>query len=226
LHIPVHYNSKMISLIQDNERVVASFEGGRSVSGNFCIRADGINSSVRKTIFPDLNITKKDRQYFGVGALIPLSYLSDEEIALLRLQEGSMNVFTGQVGFVGLMGIGTPDEVGVPKFMFWSHIAKAHVADDFDCRNLTAVKDALLQLRGSWHDTIAKTINLMYQNLPNVEVFAAPVFSNHPLPRWSSDRVVLIGDAAHGYGPGASGAALALEDACYWRECWLDKELL
>lgn len=41
---------------------------------------------------------------------------------------------------------------------------------------------------------------------------AGPIFSNGPLPRWSDGerRVVLIG---HGYGTGASGAALAMEDA-------------
>lgn len=213
LDIPVHYNSKVISLTQDNVGVVVSFEGGRTVTGKICIGADGIHSSVRRLIFPDMNVTKKDRQYFGVGALIPLSFLSDDEIAMLRLQDGSMNVFTGQVGFVGFMGIGTPDEADVPKFMFWSHIAKAHVGDDFDCKNLTSVKNVLLQLRGSWHATITKVIHLIDQNLPNIDVLAAPVFSNHPLPRWWSDRVVLIGDSAHGYGPGASGAALALEDA-------------
>jgi len=213
LGIVVNYGCKLLSITQNDASVEASFQNDLSVSGRICIGADGIHSSVRTSMFPDLHIESKDRLYFGCGAIIANQYLSADELAKLRISEGSMNTISGRVGFTGFIGVGTPDAPNENKFMFWSHIAKADVADDFDCKDVSKVKQTLLRLRGSWCDPVAKVINLLDKALPDVEVVAGPVFSNGPIPRWFDKRVVLIGDAAHGYGPGASGAALAMEDA-------------
>jgi 2-polyprenyl-6-methoxyphenol hydroxylase-like FAD-dependent oxidoreductase len=213
LGIPIHYNCRLISLEQDAHGVVANFDNGVKAKGRVLIGADGIHSAVRGSLFPELQVERKNRAYFGCGALIPNRYLTAEEQKMLRLSEGSMNLINGTVGFVGFIGIGRPDESGEPKFMFWSHIARAHVTDDFDARDLTKVKQVLLRLRGSWCRPVEKVISLLDQQLPDIEVICAPIFSNMPIPAWSNGRVVLIGDASHGYGPGAGGAALAMEDA-------------
>jgi salicylate hydroxylase len=213
LGVVVSYGCKLLSITQDDTSVEALFQNGVSVVGRACIGADGIRSTVRTSMFPDLQVESKDRLYFGCGAIIPNHYLTADERAKLRLSEGSMNTISGRVGFAGFIGVGTPDAPNENKFMFWSHIAKFDVTDDFDCKDLSKVKRTLLRLRGSWCDPIAKVVDLLDKGLPDVEVLAGPVFSNGAIPRWFDRRVVLIGDAAHGYGPGASGAALAMEDA-------------
>jgi len=144
---------------------------------------------------------------------MPVKYLSAEEQNELRIAEGSFNMIDGLNGFAGFVGIGQPEDDKEPKVMFWTHIARALVDDSFEHKDLTSVKDTLLKLRQSWCRPVEKVIKMIDQNLPGVEVLCAPVFSNPPIPSWSSNRVILIGDAAHGYGPGAQGAALAMEDA-------------
>lgn len=214
LGVALHYAHRLVNLTQDARGVTATFANGVEVTGRVCVGADGIHSSVRTMAFPDFEVETRDRAYYGCGAILPTSYLTAAEIAMLRLDEGSMNMFNGQLGFAGFIGVGTPDESGVHKFMFWTHIAKnALVPDAFDCKDLTQVKQVLLQLRGHWCAPIGKIIALLDQRLPDIEVLAAPITSNGPLPCWWRGRVVLIGDAAHGFGPGASGAALGMEDA-------------
>ena len=46
------------------------------------------------------------------------------------------------------------------------------------------------------------------------------LFDRDPLPRWSEDRVVLLGDACHPMPPfQAQGAAMAIEDAIVLAKC-------
>jgi 2-polyprenyl-6-methoxyphenol hydroxylase-like FAD-dependent oxidoreductase len=212
--VAIHYDAKLLRAEQDSERVTAEFEHVGRVTGDVLIGADGIHSAVRSCVLSEGEVSeKKERPYYGCGALVPLHYLSTEERDYLRLTETAMNMISGPVGFVGFMGVGTPDEGGEPKFMLWSHLAKAHVPASFDPRDLSQVKQVLLGLRGSWYPAIRKIVDLFDQGKPDVEVMCAPIRSIHPLRTWSASRVVLIGDAAHGYGPGAQGAALAMEDA-------------
>ena len=213
--IAIQYNSKLLGAEQDSARVTAEFENVGKVSGDVLIGADGIHSAVRRAcVLSDSEVNeKKDRPYYGCGALLPLHYLSEEAREHLRLTETAMNMISGPVGFVGFIGIGTPDESAEPKFMLWSHLAKAHVPPSFDHKDLSQVKRALLDLRGSWYPPIKQIVDLFDQGKPDLEVTCAPIRSLHPLRTWSKARVVLIGDAAHGYGPGAQGAALAMEDA-------------
>jgi 2-polyprenyl-6-methoxyphenol hydroxylase-like FAD-dependent oxidoreductase len=206
--IHVRYNARVVSVAQDVEGVVALFSDGTEARGDVLIGADGIHSAVRHSIFPKLDIEeKKKRGYFGCGAIIPIGYLSSEEASFLGLSEGNFNTFNGSLGFVGFVG------TGEGKFMFWSHIAQANVPPGFDHTDLTQVKDILLSLRGSWCPPIRKVIELIDQRLEGIEVLCGPIVSLNPIPAWSEKRVVLVGDAAHGFGPGAQGAAMAMEDA-------------
>lgn len=213
LGIAVKHGHQLVALSQSASGVAVTFANGVKATGRVCVGADGIHSAVRAAALPDFELETRDRAYFGCGAILPISYLSAAEIAQLRLDEGSMNMFAGQNGFAGFIGVGRPDAPDVPKFMFWTHIAKSLVPDAFDCKDLVQVKQLLVRLRGHWAAPIGKIINLLDQRLPDVEVLVAPITSNGPLPSWSHGRVVLVGDAAHGFGPGASGAALAMEDA-------------
>src|SRR3989338_4332580 len=213
LSIPIHYSAKLLRLQQGVDSVTAEFKNFGTVTGHVLIGADGIHSATRGAVVESQDVVAKDRCYYGFGMLAPLHYLSDEERDRLRLTETAMNLLRGPVGFVGFIGIGTPDQSGESKFMMWSHIAAAHVDSSFNSRDLSQVKNVLHRLRGDWCQPVAKMLDLIDQARPDIEVGCMPIISIYPIPTWSNRRVVLIGDAAHGYGPGAQGAALAMEDA-------------
>jgi len=211
--IAVRYKAKVSLVEQSETRVKVFFEDGSSAEADILIGADGIHSKVRQSLFPELSVEKKDRGYSGCGVLAPLKLLSPEEQNELKLADGAFNTIKGPNGFVGFVGIGKPEDDGEPKFMFWTHIADELVDDDFDPKDLAIVKKVLLKLRAGWCRPIEKVIQMIDQSLPGVEVVCGPITSLWPIPAWSKSRVVLIGDAAHGYGPGGQGAALAMEDA-------------
>jgi 2-polyprenyl-6-methoxyphenol hydroxylase-like FAD-dependent oxidoreductase len=63
---------------------------------------------------------------------------------------------------------------------------------------------------GRWHDPIGAVL----EATPDGAILRNDVYYLDPLPRWSSGRIVLLGDAAHATTPGiGQGAAQALEDA-------------
>lgn len=208
MHIPIRFGSKILSISQMDEGVVVSLADGTKVHGDLLIGADGIHSAVRHSLFPGLELNeKKKRGYYGCGAIVPLSYLDAEELSFLCLPEGSFNSINGSLGFVGFIG------VGEGRFMFWTHIAEDNVPPEFDPRDLTQVKNILLSLRGSWCRPTRKAIELLDQGHADIEVICGPIVSLNPIPSWYEKRAILIGDAAHGFGPGAQGAAMAMEDA-------------
>jgi 2-polyprenyl-6-methoxyphenol hydroxylase-like FAD-dependent oxidoreductase len=211
--IELRHSCGVLGVAQDATGVTVELEDGTAMRCHVLIGADGIHSKVRECIFPDLLVERSSKAYFGCGALMPLSCLSPEEIDELRLTEGSFNMINGPNGFAGFIGIGSPEAAQEPKFMFWTHIAESLVDDSFDFKNMSSVKETLQRLRHGWCRPVATAISLLDQNVPGVEAMCGPIFSLRPIPEWSNGRVVLIGDAAHGYGPGAQGAALAMEDA-------------
>ena len=212
LDIPIRYGCKFARLEQDASGVTAVFADSTRARARALVGADGIHSTVRQCMFPELRVEKRGRGYYGCGAIVPLRHLAPEEQQMLRLSEGSMNVMNGPAGFAGFMGVGVPDD-GDAKFLFWTHISHAQAGDGFDPRDLRQVKQVLLAQRGSWGSPVGKIVALLDQELPDVEVSCGPIVSLAPIASWSTERAVLIGDAAHGFGPGAHGAALAMEDA-------------
>lgn len=67
-----------------------------------------------------------------------------------------------------------------------------------------------------WHPRVQQLINAMDKDA----CYRWALYTHAPLPRWSSDRVTLLGDAAHSTLPFmASGAAMAIEDARIVARC-------
>lgn len=53
----------------------------------------------------------------------------------------------------------------------------------------------------------------MWANDAEALLAYGPVYNGRPPSRWYSKRMILIGDAAHPYGPGGQGISMALKDA-------------
>ena len=67
-----------------------------------------------------------------------------------------------------------------------------------------------------WHETV----DALIANMDPTACFKWALFDRAPLPRWSSARATLLGDACHPTLPFmAQGAAMAIEDAAVLAEC-------
>lgn len=79
-----------------------------------------------------------------------------------------------------------------------------------------ALRDALLGVFGGWHAPIRELIAAT----PETAILRTDVRHRHPVRRWGSGRVTLLGDAAHPLTPNlGQGACLAIEDAVVLADC-------
>src|SRR5262249_11010898 len=71
-------------------------------------------------------------------------------------------------------------------------------------------KADLIRRFAGWHPPIQAVL----EGTPDSAILRNDVYFLDPIPRWSSGRIVLLGDAAHASTPGVGqGAAQAIEDA-------------
>src|SRR5262245_15390121 len=67
-----------------------------------------------------------------------------------------------------------------------------------------------------WHDTVTTLI----ENMDRDSCFKWALFDRPPMPKWSTERITLLGDACHPTLPFmAQGAAMAIEDAAVLAQC-------
>jgi salicylate hydroxylase len=172
--------------------VVAEFASGQRDTADLLVAADGIWSTVRGLLDQDA----PHPEYAGLYAVSGVSRIDGVEPGVFNM------TFARNGAFIHLAtGDGT-DEGEV----WWS----AQIADPIE-PDRNGVSDK------HW---LRRTADLYAQEVVPSAVIAAtthlqPTVIFHavdPVPTWHTDRVVLIGDAAHPVGAG-QGASMAIEDA-------------
>ena len=74
-----------------------------------------------------------------------------------------------------------------------------------------------------WHESITQLL----ANVNPESCFKWALFDRDPLPRWSTGRVTLLGDACHPTSPFlAQGAAMAIEDAAVLTGCLAERSVI
>lgn len=188
-------NSQVNSYLESNESICISLQNGRKFEGDCLLAADGVHSAIRTQL---LGATKP--QYTGNVAwrgVVPVS----------RLPENWMDTVVSN--FVGpkkhmvlyyLRNREMANFVGVVERPDWhseSWVSKAPWQE---------LKDDFLD----WDESVQSIINAMDKD----QCYRWGLFDHAPFSNWSSQRVTLMGDAAHATLPFmASGAAMAIEDA-------------
>jgi 2-polyprenyl-6-methoxyphenol hydroxylase-like FAD-dependent oxidoreductase len=205
-HDRLHVKHHCVATEQDESGVSVHFldgPGGASrstVRGRIAIACDGINSAIRKQLFP----TEGEPRYSGVnmwrGVTRWKPMLSGASMVRAGwLSHGKMVIYPIRpAGADGLQLINWVAEIETPVYRKrdWN---RPGAIDDFI--------GAFADWHFDWLDVPA-----FIRAADSVLEF--PMVDQDPLPRWSFGRVTLLGDAAHPMVPrGSNGAGQAILDA-------------
>jgi 2-polyprenyl-6-methoxyphenol hydroxylase-like FAD-dependent oxidoreductase len=199
LGIKVIYNFTLDNAIENTDGVIAISTAEQRIQGKYLVGADGVGSKTRRLLNPESDSGKQYAGYLGIGFIYP----SDEKV--------EMSLFNNINGNIGLGSIGKISSNDTHKNNFlWMHIhmteaeAKALTDEDVYEQITKRAKDWPLYLQQIFQEC---------KTNPQTVFIHQPVYNGSVPNKWYSDRMFLIGDAAHPYGPGGQGISMAMMDA-------------
>lgn len=195
----VHRNRKLTGLRETTDGVTLEFAGGGTAEADLVVGADGVHSIVREVL---------------LGAEKPR--------------------FTGRVAYRTTYPASRLNGTAIDDCAKWwgpdRHIVIYYVnprrdeiyfvtstpEPDFEVESWSEKGD-LAELRAAYRGFHPK-VQAVLEACPEVHKWA--LFEREPLPRWSAERITLLGDACHPMTPYmAQGAATAIEDAAVLSRC-------
>jgi len=205
--VPVHYGKRLVDAHETSDGVVARFEDGTTATADVLVGADGLRSRARTLIDP----AAPPARY--VGMLNVGGYARGVEVAS---EPGVMQMVFGRRCFFGY--------VVHPNGEVW-WFANPISPDEEHGRVMSAMPPH------AWRDYLLDLLSA--DDSPAVELVKATpdlrtgwsTFDFPTVPTWHSDRMVIVGDAAHATSPSSGqGASQAIEDAVVLARCLRDVE--
>lgn len=175
--------------------VTVRFGDGRAERADLLIGADGINSAVRRQLFPEAQL-----RYSGYAAWRGVVE------AAPGIAEGATSESLGRGARFGIVPIGRGR-------VYWYATANtpAGVMQGGGDR-----KEFLLRRFSNWHTPVEQLI----EATPRDVVLRGDIYDLEPMRSWHRGRVVLLGDAAHPTTPNmGQGACMAIESAYTLARC-------
>lgn len=189
--------SPVVAVHETPSEAVVELESGEELACDLVVGADGLRSTIRTCLFGD-----EPARFTGFvvwRAIVPAEVVPERFARKITTWLGvgrhSM-LYPVRADAFNLSGFMPAEEVHGESWTNPANIA--------DLRRVFA--DTCPEFTGLF-DSIARAL-------------ITPLYFRDPLERWSSGRVVLLGDAAHPMPPSAGqGAAMALEDAVTLAAC-------
>jgi 2-polyprenyl-6-methoxyphenol hydroxylase-like FAD-dependent oxidoreductase len=187
----VHLNKRLASFEENENGVMATFQDGTTAKGDILIGADGINSVVRKHIAPQIQ-----KRYS--------SQTCWRGVCEFDLSPTFKNNLTEMWGGRGRFGLTRIDE----KRMYWFAVESKVAENGKD--DQTQIHQKLTALFKDFHPEI----NEIIKATPQTAIHRGDLHDlekvNYP---WHTNKVCLIGDAAHATTPNmGQGAGQGIED--------------
>jgi len=190
----IHLDSCFSQLAESETAVTATFDGGRTASGDVLIGCDGIGSNVRNVLWG--NEEARFTGYIAWRGLVPMSKLdADLVVPDSAAFAGPGRTFSRYkvrqrtlVNYVAFSERGEWAEEG------WSIPADiSEVMNEFS--------------------DFAPEVQQILAATPADQCYKWGLFDRRPLPHWTKGRTTLLGDAGHPMTPFlAQGAVMAIED--------------
>ncbi|KAJ3144824.1 hypothetical protein HK101_002590 [Irineochytrium annulatum] len=234
--IPVRFGMQLDRYDVDptTGRVHVTFKDGQVLNCDLLVGADGLHSSVRRQLCPDMNLVDTDgRCIYGKTVLTPEFRARVAEPVL-----GSSCVFIAREPHVSLYmepvlfsedararsGLDLPQD-----YLYWVLVARKGVygMEDDELLNLSGDKavEVAKRITGGWHESVRCIVEM--QEVERAS--ALRVTSAEPtIGTWTcTGKVTLLGDAVHAMSPtGGIGANTALKDAAMLAACLAEGEAI
>ena len=199
-------NCHCLAVEQDETGVGVTFSDGpeganrSTIRGRLAIACDGINSAIRKQLFPD----EGEPRYSGVNMWRGVTRWKP-------ILSGASMVRAGWLshGKMVIYPIRCPDRDGL-QLVNWVAEIETPVYRKRDWNRPGSIDDFI----GAFADWHFDWLDVPAFIRAAAHVLEFPMVDQDPLPRWSFGRVTLLGDAAHPMVPrGSNGAGQAILDA-------------
>ncbi|EGP86545.1 unnamed protein product [Zymoseptoria tritici ST99CH_1A5] len=222
----VHLNHSIDSFEhQENGQVKLSFVQKRSgenaaipeVVVRLCVAADGINSTVRRILYPKEGPPNFSGRMLWRGCVERKPYLTSASM-----------VWTGHANqkFIAYPIRNYGEDAGSKSLVNW--IAELRVRDDDDPDTTPPEKTDWLndvpkeRFAGQFEKWTFGFLDIPQLIAETEKVFEYPMCDRDPAPRWSFGGLTLLGDSAHPMYPiGSNGASQAILDAACLTQCLL-----
>lgn len=203
LNISIQFGTKFSKIVLESEdQVTWEFADGTTHSASLLIGADGIHSTVRKYLYPDL--TPKFTGMAGITATVPTAQLKlppNYHIPVTLMSEKGAFVIA-------------PQQIDGSEVLIGKQL-RLEDRDRAGWDDYLGNKDALVEFLASNNEGFPEFARNATSSIPHGKINVWPFYIVPKLDKWTSPsrRVVILGDAAHAIPPSAGqGINQAFED--------------
>lgn len=204
--IKIHHGKRLVDVAETADGVTAHFADGSTATGDVLLGADGVHSTVRKLIDPNAP-GPRYTGLLGFGGSVPGNDFG--------LAEGEFYFAQGKRGFLGY-ALTADGDTG-----WFTNVPSREPMTGAEARAIGA-EEWLRRMRELYGDDYPAH-GILAKATPDGMVVLGGMHIMPSAPRWHTDRIALVGDAAHvPSNSTGQGASMSIESAIELARCLRD----